>query len=173
MRRLGEGLGFRQEGVMYLAKTDKEMAGFEDWLAMAAPRLLATRSAGRRRGLMGRPSPAAKSPGSVRCSRPSDAQGRTLGGGARMMARLAAGRGARVIEELRRAGARTAQAGRVMGVVTEQGRIACRCRWCWRGAWSVTVPAPARHRSFRNFRSGCYGIGDRAHAAGGGDGGGG
>jgi glycine/D-amino acid oxidase-like deaminating enzyme len=31
----GAGLGFRQEGVMYLARTEAEMAGFEDWRKQA------------------------------------------------------------------------------------------------------------------------------------------
>ena len=36
-QEFGTDLGFRQEGVLYLAKTEAEMAGFERWLADARP----------------------------------------------------------------------------------------------------------------------------------------
>lgn len=38
----GSGLGFRQEGVMYLARTEAEMAGFEDWRKQAMAHQLDT-----------------------------------------------------------------------------------------------------------------------------------
>lgn len=40
---LGEALGFRQTGVLYLAKTDREMSGFEDWTEHSRAHQLDTR----------------------------------------------------------------------------------------------------------------------------------
>ncbi|OZA05728.1 MAG: PTS sugar transporter subunit IID, partial [Rhodobacterales bacterium 17-64-5] len=40
---LGEGVGFRQTGVLYLARTPREMAGFEAWMEHARAHQLDTR----------------------------------------------------------------------------------------------------------------------------------
>lgn len=40
---MGEALGFRQAGVFHLAKTDREMAGFEAWMEHARTHQLDTR----------------------------------------------------------------------------------------------------------------------------------
>lgn len=42
-QEMGQGLGFRQTGVMYLANTDADMAGFEAWMEHARAHGLDTR----------------------------------------------------------------------------------------------------------------------------------
>ena len=132
-QELGEGLGFRQEGVIYAARTEAEMAGFEDWRRGAAERgLTDTR-------LMGRAEVDAMVPGGASPWRgamitPSDARAEP-GQAVPLLAQGAAARGAVIVENCA-IRALDIAAGRVAGVVTEQGRIACEQVVVAGGAWS-------------------------------------
>ncbi|MFN4158914.1 MAG: NAD(P)/FAD-dependent oxidoreductase [Gemmobacter sp.] len=128
---LGEGLGFRQCGVMYLARSDREMADFEGWMVHARAHgldtVLVTRTEVEARlgstgvwigGLYtasdGRAEPWAAVP---------------------LIARAAVARGVRIVEGCA-VRALDVAAGRVAGVVTERGRIACDAVVVAAGAWS-------------------------------------
>lgn len=131
-QEMGEVLGFRQEGVLYLAKTEGEMAKFEAWLdqargfgvdsVMQTPGAVADRLKGSHKAWVGG------------LFTPSDARGEPW----QAVPRLAEGaqaRGAVIVENcaVRRL---DVQAGRVAGVFTEQGRIACAQVVVAGGAWS-------------------------------------
>ncbi len=131
-KECGRGLGFRQEGVLYLARSHAEMAGFEDWMVQA-------RGLGLDVGL--------QSSGQVH-DRIKGAAVQWVGGlftasdaraepwvAVPMLAAGAVRRGAVIVENcavraLDRVG------GRVAGVVTELGRIACGQVVVAGGAWS-------------------------------------
>ena len=131
-QQFGEGLGFRQEGVMYLARTEAEMSGFADWLVHARAQGLDTEMQtvaqvkDRIRG--------ASAPWIGGLFTPSDARAEPWSA-VPMLADGAVARGAVIVEgcavrRLDRAG------GRVVGVYTEQGRIACDQVVVAGGAWS-------------------------------------
>jgi glycine/D-amino acid oxidase-like deaminating enzyme len=141
---LGAGMGFRQEGVLYLAQTEAEMAGFEDWMRHARDNQLdtalqtATQIKARIKG--------AAAPWLGGMFTASDARAEPWVA-VPMLAEGAAARGAVIIEDcavrrLDRAG------GRITGVFTEKGRIACDQVVVAGGAWSslflraegVTIP---------------------------------
>lgn len=133
VQEMGEGLGFRQEGVMYLAKTDKEMAGFEDWLVYAKAHGLDTR-------MMSRADVAAQISGSEKpwvggLFTPSDARAEPWTA-VPLLATGAEARGAVIVENCA-VRALDLAAGRVAGVVTELGRIACDQVVLAGGAWSA------------------------------------
>ena len=131
-QEFGAGLGFRQEGVMYLARTEAEMQGFAEWLVHARAHGLDT---------------VMQSPGQVQSAikgaaapwvggllTPSDARAEPWMA-VPMLAEGAVARGAVLIEDcavrrLDRAG------GRITGVYTEKGRIACDQVVVAGGAWS-------------------------------------
>lgn len=131
-REFGAGLGFRQEGVMYLARTEAEMKVFEDWLPQAKLHQLDT---------------TLQSPAQI-TARISNTSNPWIGGmltasdaraepwvAVPMLAEGACARGAVIVENcavrrLDRAG------GRITGVYTEQGRIACDQVVVAGGAWS-------------------------------------
>lgn len=143
-QEFGTGLGFRQEGVMYLAQTEAEMAGFEDWRKHAVAHQLDT---------------AMQTPAEIKARIPGHSApwlgGMFTASDARaepwvavpMLAAGAVARGAVIIENcaVRRL---DVAAGRVTGVYTEQGRIACEQVVVAGGAWSslflraegVTIP---------------------------------
>ena len=131
-QEFGESLGFRQEGVLYLAKTEAEIGRFEAWLAEA-------KGFGVDSHMMGAGAVAEKLKGSAKgwvggLHTPSDARGEPW----QSVPLLAAGaqaRGAVIVEgcAVRRL---DVQAGRVTGVFTEQGRIACDQVVVAGGAWS-------------------------------------
>ena len=131
-QEFGEALGFRQEGVMYLAKTDKEMAGFEDWLTHAKALGLDTHMmtaqaiAGRLNG--------AAAPWKGALFTPSDARAEPWVA-VPLLAQGAVQRGAVLVENCA-VRALDLAAGRVAGVVTEHGRIACDQVVLAGGAWS-------------------------------------
>ncbi len=128
----GPELGFRQEGVMYLARTRKEMAGFEAWMGQAQAIGLDVQL---------------QSTGQV-YDRLKGAAVEWLGGlftasdaraepwvAVPLMAQGAVARGAVLVENcaVRRL---DVQGGRVAGVYTEQGRIGCEQVVVAGGAWS-------------------------------------
>ena len=129
---MGEGLGFRQEGVLYLAKTEAEIGKFEAWLAEA-------RAHGVDSHMMGAGAVAEKLKGGVKgwtgaLFTPSDARAEPWQA-VPLLAQGAQARGAVIVENcaVRRL---DVQAGRVAGVFTEQGRIACDQVVVAGGAWS-------------------------------------
>jgi glycine/D-amino acid oxidase-like deaminating enzyme len=131
-QEFGERLGFRQEGVLYLAKTEREMAGFEAWLAEA-------RAFGVDSHMVTAGTVAERLKGSVKgwtggLLTPSDARGEPWGA-VPALVEGAVARGAVVLEgcAVRRL---DRQGGRVTGVFTEKGRIACDQVVVAGGAWS-------------------------------------
>jgi len=131
-KEFGAGLGFRQEGVMYLALTDAEMAGFEDWrkhaqlhqldTAMQTPAQVKARIAGHGAPWVGGMFTASDARAEPWVAVP-------------MLAEGAVARGAVIVENcaVRRL---DVAAGRVAGVYTEQGHIACEQVVVAGGAWS-------------------------------------
>lgn len=132
-QEFGETLGFRQEGVLYLAKTEGEVTKFEAWLADAKPHGVDTH-------MMTGAAVAEKLKGSAKSwvaglYTPSDARGEPWQAVPRLVEGAVA-RGAVVVENcaVRRL---DVQAGRVTGVFTEHGRIACDQVVVAGGAWSA------------------------------------
>ena len=129
---IGPELGFRQEGVLYLARTAAEMAGFEAWLAEArghgvdSHMLTAAQVADRVQG--------AAAPWVGGLFTPSDARAEPWAA-VPLLAAGAQRRGAVIVENcaVRRL---DLALGRVAGVVTERGRIACDQVVLAGGAWS-------------------------------------
>ena len=127
----GEALGFRQTGVMYLARTEAEMAGFEDWMTHARAhdldtRMLSATAVGHhikgQGGWIGG------------LYTPSDARAEPWVA-VPMLARGAVARGAAIVEHCA-IRALDLAAGRVAGVITEAGRIACAQVVVAGGVWS-------------------------------------
>lgn len=131
-KEYGAGLGFRQEGVMYLALTEAEMAGFEDWrkhaqlhqldTAMQTPAQVSARITGHKAPWVGGMFTASDARAEPWVAVP-------------MLAEGAEARGAVITEgcAVRRL---DVQGGKVAGVYTEQGRIACEQVVVAGGAWS-------------------------------------
>ncbi len=128
---LGEDVGFRQGGTLYLAENEADLAEHGTWLEVArehgldtrivrGPELTALFSAG------GRWTGALYTASDGRAE-PSRA--------ARAIARGACAAGARVLTRTAVRGIETA-AGRVSGIVTEHGRVTTRAVVCAAGAWS-------------------------------------
>ncbi len=129
---LGEGLGFRESGVLYLANRDGDMAGFQAWLdsvrgsgvdsrmlsAREVAELVPSSQAGWRGGLWTR----------------SDARAEPWTA-VPMLADLAVRDGVAIREQCA-VRCLDRSAGRVSGVVTEAGRIACDQVVLAGGAWS-------------------------------------
>jgi glycine/D-amino acid oxidase-like deaminating enzyme len=131
-QELGEGLGFRQEGALYLAKTEAEMAGFADWLPHAQANGLDTMMQSK-----AQVSARLKGAADVWCGgliTPSDGRAEPWVA-VPMLAGGAVARGAVIVENC---AVRTLDivAGRIAGVVTEVGRIACSHVVLAGGAWS-------------------------------------
>lgn len=119
--RTGEDGGYRQAGIMFVARTEAQMAFYEGWAARVAPLDLGSR-------LLGPAEIDALVPGG---------QGRWLGGiltpsdgraeptlASSAIARAAIAKGAVIVENCAVRGLVTA-GGKVSGVVTERGEIAC------------------------------------------------
>lgn len=128
----GAGLGFRQEGVLYLARTEAELAGYAGWMEGAQGHGLDTR-------LVSQKQLQARLAGTVGpwiggLLTPSDARAEPWFA-VPMLAEGAVARGAVIIENcaVRRL---DRVAGRVSGVITEHGRIACDQVVVAGGAWS-------------------------------------
>lgn len=131
-REIGAGLGFRQAGVTYLAATPREIAGFEDWLPHAAAHGLDTRLLSARE--VAAMFPAARAGWTGALHTPSDAMAEPWGA-VRAIAAALADRGTAIVEDCA-VRAIDIAAGRVAGVVTERGRIACDQVVVAAGAWS-------------------------------------
>ncbi|WP_135446928.1 NAD(P)/FAD-dependent oxidoreductase [Tabrizicola caldifontis] len=129
---MGEALGFRQTGVLYLAKTEREMAGFAAWMDHARAHQLDTRL------LTGAETAAllkgAVAPWKGAIYTPSDARAEPWTAVPALAAR-AAEMGV-AIREACAVRALDLAAGRVAGVVTEAGRVACDHVVVVAGAWS-------------------------------------
>ena len=116
--RLGEGLGFRQTGVLYLAETDRDLEGHERWLTIARAHGLETRLMARceLEALLGT---SAQWKGGM--FTPSDARAEPWVA-VPMLARLAAAAGVTIHEGCAARGLDLA-GGQVAGVETEFGLI--------------------------------------------------
>jgi glycine/D-amino acid oxidase-like deaminating enzyme len=140
-RELKENIGWTKGGIAYVAETEEELARFEHWLPHAREHQLDTRLLSsvetdallrqgnkRFKGAMFTPSDARADP---RRAVPA-------------LARAAEALGASIHESC---AARTldTSAGRVSGVITEHGRIACRAVVLAGGAWSALL---LRHLGF-------------------------
>lgn len=131
-QEIGPSLGFHTCGVLYLARTAREVAGFEAWLAEARPYGVDTRmiTGAALNDLL--PGNAVGWVGGLLT--PSDARAEPWVA-VPLLARAAAARGALIregcaVRALDRVG------GRIAGVVTEKGRIACDRVVVAGGAWS-------------------------------------
>jgi glycine/D-amino acid oxidase-like deaminating enzyme len=129
---LGDGLGFRQSGALYMARTDREMAAFEAWLTSVRDYGLDTR-------LLTGGETAAMLNGAVARWKgglwtPSDARAEPWTA-VPLLADAAAASGV-VIREACAVRALDIAAGRICGVVTEAGRVACDKVVVAAGAWS-------------------------------------
>jgi len=141
---IGEDVGFSERGVIFAAKTDKDMAEYAEWLKTADEygldtriidgdelRKLARNAAGNWRGAMYTPSDGRAEPHKA----------------APAIARAAGRRGATILTSCAVRGIET-EGGRVAAVVTEHGTIKTSTVACAAGAWTsmfcrslgVTVP---------------------------------
>ena len=130
--RIGQETGYRQAGIMYLARTDDEMEMHRGWLETVAGLDLDSRllSAAQIDALV----PGGRGAWAGGLYTPSDGRAEpTLAPAA--IARGALARGARIVENC---AVRTLSlsAGRVAGVVTERGEIACDQVLLAGGMWS-------------------------------------
>ena len=128
----GEDIGLRQTGVTYLARTDKDMAKFANFMQIAAAHDLDTRlfdgaEVASRIGGMARRYAGAMTTASDMRAEPWLA--------VPALARLAARKGVRIIENCAVRALDTA-AGRITGVWTESGRISTSTVLVAGGAWS-------------------------------------
>jgi glycine/D-amino acid oxidase-like deaminating enzyme len=132
----GADLGFRRTGVLYVANTDKDQADHEAWMELARAHQLDTRLLSAAEVLEMLPGAAAAWPKGITGGLWTASDGRaepwvTVPA----LARAAARAGVCVIEDCAVRGLDLA-AGRVAGVVTERGRVACDAAVLAGGAWS-------------------------------------
>ncbi len=129
---MGDNLGFRQTGVLYLAKTESELAGFEAWTDHSRAHQLDTRL------LTGAETAAmlkgAAKPWKGALYTASDARAEPWVAIPKL-ADAAQARGVAIRENCAVRGLDLA-AGRVAGVITEHGRVACDHVVLAAGAWS-------------------------------------
>ncbi len=128
---MGEGLGFQQQGVMYLAESDADLAGFEGWLPHARANGVDTRMLARCEVEASLGTQAHWKGGLFTAS---DARAEPWVA-VPLLVQGAVARGAVVLENCA-VRALDIAAGRITGVVTEQGRIACDQVVVAAGAWS-------------------------------------
>lgn len=131
-QQLGEGLGFRQEGVVYLSRSQAEMDSFAEWLDGAQGHGLDTRLLDRAE--VARLIPGGAEPWIGAMHTPSDARAEPWTA-VPLIARAAADKGV-VIRENCAVRALDVAAGRVTGVITERGRVGCDQVVVAGGAWS-------------------------------------
>lgn len=136
--QMGEALGFRQTGVLYLARTDREIEGFEAWTEHARAHRLDTRllTAGATLAML----KGAVAPWKGGLVTPSDARAEPWVA-VPALAAVARARGV-VIREACAVRGLDLAAGRVAGVVTEAGRVACDHVVVAAGAWSRLFLGP-------------------------------
>jgi len=130
--QMGPGLGFTQTGVMYLAKTQKELDGFEAWMDHARAHQLDTRMMTGAEAAQMLKGASAQWKGSL--FTPSDARAEPWVA-VPMLAAEAEAKGVTIVESCAVRGLDLA-AGKVAGVITEKGRIACDHVVVAAGAWS-------------------------------------
>ena len=131
-RTLGDCLGLRQEGTLYIARTEAEMAGFAAWRDKAQGFGLDCRILGRAELAALIPGHAAPWIGALYT--PSDARAEPWTA-VPLIAKALAAKGVTIRENCA-VRALDLQAGRVAGVITEAGRIACAQVVVAGGAWS-------------------------------------
>ncbi|MGI9327386.1 MAG: NAD(P)/FAD-dependent oxidoreductase [Pseudomonadales bacterium] len=136
-RELDEDIGFTRQGVLYTAQTEAQLANYENWLDIAAQHQLDTKmlsgpqvdelikdKPGQWLGGMYTPSDARAEPFKAV---PALARGLRRAGG--------------LVREACAVRSIDVQAGRVAGVVTEQGRVRAQSVVCAGGAWSTLFMA--------------------------------
>ncbi|WP_180995954.1 NAD(P)/FAD-dependent oxidoreductase [Tabrizicola aquatica] len=129
---MGESLGFRQTGVLYLAKTEREMAGFEAWTEHSRAHQLDTRLLTGAETLAMLKGAVAPWKGALYTA--SDARAEPWTAVPALAAR--ATEAGVLIREGCAVRALDIAAGKVAGVVTEAGRVACDRVVVAAGAWS-------------------------------------
>lgn len=131
-QQFGDRLGFHQTGVMYLAGSEKAVEGYEAWLPHAQANGVDSRLMSRREVAARLKGAGPGWPGGL--FTPSDARAEPWVA-VPALVEGAIARGAVVIEDCA-VRALDLKAGRVAGVVTEKGRIACDQVVLAGGAWS-------------------------------------
>lgn len=131
-QEMGQGLGFQQTGVMYLANTEADLAGFEAWMAHARAHALDTQMLTAAQAAAMLPGTAEPWKGAIWTA--SDARAEPWVA-VPMLADAAVRRGVVIVENCA-VRALDIAAGRVAGVVTEQGRLVCDRVVVAAGAWS-------------------------------------
>jgi glycine/D-amino acid oxidase-like deaminating enzyme len=131
-RMTGVETGYRQSGIMYLCETQQDLDHYAPWMEHARDYQLDTK-------ILGSAEVAELMPGAARrwagaMHTPSDGRGEPQMG-APAIAGAAQCRGARILQHCAVRGIET-QGGKVSGVVTEKGRIACQSVVLAGGAWS-------------------------------------
>jgi glycine/D-amino acid oxidase-like deaminating enzyme len=130
--RTGRETGFRQAGIVYLCETEAEVAAQETWLAQAREYQVDARLL--RGAEMDALLPGAAKPFVAALHTPTDGQAEPAHA-VPAIAEAARAHGATILTNCAVRGI-DLQAGRVAGVVTERGRIACDAVVLAGGAWS-------------------------------------
>src|SRR5271165_641955 len=128
----GVETGYRQSGIMYLCDTEEELGKYEPWLEHARAYQLDTRMLSGAEVTAMVPGAARSWAGAIYTA--SDGKGEPQMG-APIIAKTARAHGAFILQNCAVRGVDTT-GGRVSGVVTEQGRIACQSVVVAGGAWS-------------------------------------
>ncbi len=136
---LGDGLGFRQAGTMYLANRQKDFDAYEAWLVHARAHGVDSRMLSRAEVDAMFPDHRGGWVGAI--ATPSDARAEPAVA-VPLLAEAAVRRGAVIVENCAVRGLDIA-AGAVAGVVTEQGRVRCNQVVVAGGAWSSLFLAAA------------------------------
>jgi glycine/D-amino acid oxidase-like deaminating enzyme len=131
-KECGEPLGFQQTGVLYLANSAKDTAGFESWLAFAKAHNLDSRMLSSAEVGAMLPGNQGKWPGGMWT--PSDARAEPWIA-VPALARAAVRTGVTIVENCA-VRSLDLQSGKIAGVLTENGRIACDQVVLAGGAWS-------------------------------------
>jgi glycine/D-amino acid oxidase-like deaminating enzyme len=132
---VGDDLGFRKSGILYLCESEADIVGHEDWLKRAGAFALDSRII--RGEELAHLLPGASRPFHAALYTPSDGRAEPQTA-APAIARAAAKAGATLLAGCAVRAIDTA-AGRVCGVVTEFGRIACSAIVVAGGVWSTKL----------------------------------
>jgi glycine/D-amino acid oxidase-like deaminating enzyme len=131
-RECGEDLGFAQTGALYLANSQKDLAGFETWMQFATMHQLGTKMLSRTELAAMMPEARADWPGGMWTASDGRAEPWIA---VPALARHAVRLGATIMEDCA-VRALDLAGGKVAGVITEHGRIACGHVVLAGGAWS-------------------------------------
>lgn len=134
-QKLGSGLGFKQEGVMYLARTHDEMRGFEEWMTEARGMGLDVKLQSEMQVYDRIKGATVQWVGGLLT--PSDARAEPWAA-VPMLAADAVRQGAVLVEDCAVRGL-DLQGGKIAGVYTEKGRIGCEQVVVAGGAWSALL----------------------------------